>query len=299
MVSTGVIVGVVVIVVGLVIGITIAFALSYRNRPSITFPSPLQEFREPVIWTYWEGPKPAIIEMCEESIHYQAKRAGLQVIGVTPHTLTNYVKMPEVYHTLLTPSQRSDVLRCALLYAYGGIWLDMDVIATGDFSIFRKLFQRKKLFAYRIEELANSYSMACLISKARLPATEKWFRAVMKKLVNLHTQPESLKDLGIGVLWKIFKTNPEEVTSLESGKTVEVLYKNKVEDLCVFYRPFQPFIVLFHSKFDKELKKKSREELAKDDSNMCRLLSNYKDFSLACSSSSFVNKSATSGSTVA
>lgn len=81
------------------------------------------------IWTYWEGRRPPIIDLCIRSIQrhnpetYVVGPDDLKSLGV-PKSIMDL--KPKVSH-----AHFSDCLRYWLLHTFGGIWIDADCICTG------------------------------------------------------------------------------------------------------------------------------------------------------------------------
>lgn len=77
------------------------------------------------IWTYWEGVKPPIIQLCLETI--QKWNPNFRCLG--PEDLEE-LGAAEVLapYTSLHITRRSDLLRWWLLKEYGGLWIDADMV---------------------------------------------------------------------------------------------------------------------------------------------------------------------------
>ena len=81
-----------------------------------------------VIWQYWEtvGEKPAFVDGL---LAIARKRAGLEIIVVTPETLRRY--LPDIPHEVFNISEiahKADMIRTMLVMRHGGMWLDSDAI---------------------------------------------------------------------------------------------------------------------------------------------------------------------------
>jgi hypothetical protein len=95
-----------------------------------------------IVWAYWEnkdGDTPTHIKLCFETFkkHLNEK---YKVIILDQNSVKKY--LPEVRNDLndLLIAQKVDYYRIALLYKYGGIWVDADTIIMRDFDeIFDKL----------------------------------------------------------------------------------------------------------------------------------------------------------------
>lgn len=94
-----------------------------------------------IIWQYWgqgidAGKLPEIIQICFESV--DKYKEDYQVIRLTDTTISDYLDLPDFVWTKrnnpqFTRTFFSDLLRLALLAAYGGVWLDATILLTGPF----------------------------------------------------------------------------------------------------------------------------------------------------------------------
>ncbi|EIZ8955596.1 capsular polysaccharide synthesis protein [Cronobacter sakazakii] len=89
-----------------------------------------------VIWICWfQGLEhaPELVKRCIESVKYHTPDAN--VIVLNDENIPDYLNLPEYITTkyqagLITKAQYSDIVRCSLLYQYGGIWMDATVFMT-------------------------------------------------------------------------------------------------------------------------------------------------------------------------
>ncbi|KAE8272599.1 capsular polysaccharide synthesis protein [Enterobacter sp.] len=89
-----------------------------------------------VIWICWfQGldSAPELVKRCIASV--QANTPDAQVIILTDENIPDYLTLPEHIKTkyqagLISKAQYSDIVRCSLLYQYGGIWMDATVFMT-------------------------------------------------------------------------------------------------------------------------------------------------------------------------
>lgn len=89
----------------------------------------------PIFIFWWQGEKnlPAIVESCINSIKRNAEMRP--VYFITQYNYYNYVEIPDyiiekVNSGIITITHFADILRMALLYEYGGIWLDATIYLT-------------------------------------------------------------------------------------------------------------------------------------------------------------------------
>jgi mannosyltransferase OCH1-like enzyme len=72
----------------------------------------------------------------------------------------------KLFNTSVKNNQKSDILRLAILYKYGGVYLDCDILKTGDQNIFEqlnKIYSNKRDFYISFEKkncISNSFIAA-------------------------------------------------------------------------------------------------------------------------------------------
>ncbi len=90
-----------------------------------------------VIWQYWgqgfDGELPLMVQLCFASIDQH--KGDYQVIRLCDQTIADYLDLPKfVWEKRQNPEFKhaffADVLRLALLKAYGGIWADATILLT-------------------------------------------------------------------------------------------------------------------------------------------------------------------------
>ena len=87
------------------------------------------------VWMYWENPpghsRPVYLDLCVETINRHLGSYALQLLD--EQSVTDYIDLPErIRHPGIPPDRRADYIRYALLYQYGGVWLDHDLILLRD-----------------------------------------------------------------------------------------------------------------------------------------------------------------------
>ena len=107
------------------------------EKPSIkalkTFPDD-----RPVIWQYWaQGWEnvPPMVRICMDSVDRWAA-SDYRIIRLCDDNLTDYIEVPgwlkeRLCKKIISVAHFSDILRCMLLSAYGGLWLDACTLLTG------------------------------------------------------------------------------------------------------------------------------------------------------------------------
>ena len=88
---------------------------------------------KPIIWSYWENKpgktRPEYIDLCYETFS-KHNRHDFDIKILDEKTVYDY--LPDLRKDInnLPLPQKSDYVRIALLYKYGGIWLDADTIVV-------------------------------------------------------------------------------------------------------------------------------------------------------------------------
>ena len=91
---------------------------------------------KPNIWMYWENKsgktKPEYLKLCYQTIQKNCKNS-FNINLLDEKTVYKY--LPNLRKDLdeyLNIPQKTDYIRLALLYKYGGIWIDSDTIVIKD-----------------------------------------------------------------------------------------------------------------------------------------------------------------------
>lgn len=96
---------------------------------------------EKIIWQYWgqgiDNNLPEIVEICFSSIDLY--KGEYTVIRLNDYNLHEYIELPDfIWEKRKNPEFKhaffADLLRLALLNAYGGIWLDATILLTSEIN---------------------------------------------------------------------------------------------------------------------------------------------------------------------
>lgn len=106
----------------------------YKDKPIYDNRTSTKE-QEPNIWLYWndKSKMPDMVKSCIERIHKNAN--GNRVVIVTEDTVKDYLTLDDVVWEKYNAGKISrthfcDIVRIALLYKYGGVWLDCTLLLT-------------------------------------------------------------------------------------------------------------------------------------------------------------------------
>ncbi len=129
------------------------------------------------VWLYWEGPCPAWIERCRETIlrhggnvnlldraAFEALRADDADIDLDP----------------LLPAHRADYARAFLLARHGGIWLDSDCILMRPLDEVRAAVRRAGFVAHRDRQ--GYFPNGFMAAAKGNDLAERFYRAVAERL---------------------------------------------------------------------------------------------------------------------
>lgn len=109
-----------------------------------------------IIWQYWgqgiDENLPELVKICFESIDRYC--SDYQIIRLDDNSLKEYVNLPDyVWNDIGRPKFKhvffSDLLRLALLQAYGGVWIDATILLTGPLP---KKFQSMDFFVFQRDD---------------------------------------------------------------------------------------------------------------------------------------------------
>lgn len=114
------------------------------------------------VWTLWlqgEENAPQVVKNCIKSFRTYLKDRRLIVID--ENSLEKYIKLPK--HIMdkyksgaITKTYFSDIVRCCLLYKYGGLWLDATVFLTDKFPskiLNQDFFMFSKLWLHKVSKM--------------------------------------------------------------------------------------------------------------------------------------------------
>ena len=83
----------------------------------------------PIVWLYWEGPMPSVVDLCVRSI--QRHNPSAKLIGPADVEAMEGSGEVRAITRPLSPAFRTNLLRVWLIWKYGGVWVDADTICTG------------------------------------------------------------------------------------------------------------------------------------------------------------------------
>ena len=165
---------------------------------------------KPIIWTYWETKpgktKPEYLDLCLDTL-FKYCNDDFNIIRLNEKNIYDYLPNLRKDMDQLLIAQKTDYIRVALLYKYGGIWIDADTIVMRKLNdIISKLNEGYDYIGFGCSEpiCFNGYpkpSNGVMASKKSSVLME----AVLKDLDNMldsKKQNYDYFDLGKVVLWR-------------------------------------------------------------------------------------------------
>ena len=111
----------------------------------------------PVWICWWQGydNAPDLVKMCRANLYNVLDLSEFQIVEITFENLKDYIDFPgwiwEKYNSgIITKTQLSDLLRCGLLYYYGGLWMDTTYYLTKPLSA--EMLEEKDLYTLHLDE---------------------------------------------------------------------------------------------------------------------------------------------------
>lgn len=166
------------------------------------------------IWYCWlqgEQELPAVVDLCYKSLKKNAN--GHPIYFITLENYKKYVTIPDFIENLyfegkIFPAHFSDILRVALLYKHGGLWMDATLYLTKNIS--------ENIFQFSFYSIKNS-EFGSFVSKCR------WTVGFMAGYKN-----NPLFGAVFDLFCTYIKENPVQVDYLMMDYFIDILYqKNK------------------------------------------------------------------------
>lgn len=256
---------------------------------------------EKYIWLYWENPagkeKPYHIQLCHDLV--KKFNPDSKVIILNQDTVHKFVDLPRGWYNLKHIAHKADYVRVALLYKYGGIYLDSDMISLDSLDRVFDLLKKHSFvgFEYRDPVVkngkviprpkykdGNTYRVyiAFLAVRPKSLLFKKWLEENNRQLVD--GNQDDWHFIGRRVMNPLLRryTRDKRMTyyAFHTEKTVTpITLKNKKKwystelpvEGTVVKDTYQPFITLFNSRMP-ELKKIDRDNFEKNNWLICRVL---------------------------
>lgn len=194
---------------------------------------------KPTIWLYWENShkrkeEPDLIKRCKKI--YQKYDNIIILNEVTIHDyLPDLIDCSRVEHL----AQKVDYYRAKLMYEYGGIWLDFDMILLNDLSyLYNELNEYDMMGSYNNKE--KICSIPFLVFKPKSKIAKLWYEYCEEYIKSdKHIHWASLGGIALG---KIIHDNNfmNKVKPIPSNLSYSLGYKNGKYNL--YYKTEPDFV---------------------------------------------------------
>lgn len=129
------------------------------------------------IWTYWQGPKSPMVEICFKS--WKKHLPDWEIMILNENTIWNYINKSEVpknYDNLDSVQRKKDVIALILLKKYGGVWMDASILVIDDSlnNWFKDMMIKYDTVIYETPQYESGIEMWFVISKSKSYFIEQW-----------------------------------------------------------------------------------------------------------------------------
>lgn len=142
------------------------------------------------IFLYWEGPKHSYLDLCIETVYRHNPDFNIYLLD--QETIYNF--LPELKDNenflKLSKNFKSDYIRSRLLYRYGGIYLDVDII------VFKPLKKYLEIAEQYGAVIIGVDGTGCIISKAKSETIGLWAQEQDRVI----SEVEKVEEIGYSVL---------------------------------------------------------------------------------------------------
>lgn len=227
----------------------------------------------PTVWQYWETKsghsKPGYIDYSMDMVKKACEMDDLNYIRLSPDNISNYLdvsELPENWHKISEIAHKADYLRAVILYKYGGLWLDADVIATDSLKPLLDDLKTSDWVVFGDDNL--EFSIAIFATRKKSPLLKKWIEEMDNKISK--STKFQWTEIGYDILYPIWKNWIKENRGIwrwkiyKDRETCFPLYWNEWEKFFqrgnsgFLKRNFQPVIDMFNAKFPDWFKKMNR-----------------------------------------
>ena len=165
------------------------------------------------IWMYWEDRKgerkPAYLDLCLETVRRHSP--AFDVVLLNERSVRDH--LPDLREDIFRTREiahRADYIRARIVFEYGGIWLDSDIVLMRDIQVEQAL-QEYDFAGCGIEY--GKPSIWFFAAQKGAPVLHKWIEGMDRVLDRKKLNPLSVffpyklrwTELGYDILWKIFE----------------------------------------------------------------------------------------------
>jgi hypothetical protein len=177
---------------------------------------------KPYIWLYWDNVNdtktPAFIELCRETVYKNCSKQ-FNIVLLNKDNIESYLpELKTIKNKMekLIIAHKVDIYRIMLLYKYGGIYLDSDIIIMKDLSdIIKKLEEYDFVgFGCTGVKCKNGYGSPSNWALASRPGTTLMKNIFDKQLAKLDSNKIEYHTLGKMAIWE---TLGDMITAKQDG----------------------------------------------------------------------------------
>lgn len=235
--------------------------------------------QKPYLWQYWEGIMPDYINLCMETVNKHCS-INFNIIRLNKQNI--YMYLPEIkeyedkINKLIIPHQ-VDIYRIMLLYKYGGIYMDADVIVLKNpIEIIHKLKEYDFIgFGCTGDNCTYGYGNPSNWLLASRPNTKLMSNILKTLLDKLNKQDRfDYHDLGKMVIWKeldnLIKTQnykyfhyPNKIDGTRDRDGKWVTSDRIFSDEKIDYEDEMNmiFLIIYNSETNDDIKKMSKNDI--------------------------------------
>jgi hypothetical protein len=249
------------------------------------------------IWQYWEGDKPDYIKLCMETVDKKCSEK-FNIVRLNKDNIKQYLpelsKYEDKINKLIIP-HKVDIYRIMLLYKYGGIYMDADVIVLRDPSEIMEKLKEFDFVGFGCTGNKCKYgymepSNWILASRPNTNLMKNILQNLLNKLENhKDTDKFNYHDLGKIVIWSELKKMSQNGYSYyhypntidgTRDKDGNWITDNKIfsnEKINYDNEKNMLFLILYNSEMSNDIKKMSQNDILNKDWNYTKFIKKSLD----------------------
>jgi hypothetical protein len=235
------------------------------------------------IWMYWENKpghsRPPYLDLALETIKYHS--GSYEIVLLDEQTVRDYLKIPRIVKRFAENAHKADYIRFNLLYQYGGVWLDCDLILLRNIeAAIEPFIANYDYIGYGREYGKPSISFmacqkGCQLLEMSLEEIDKFLLRKRWKHLPFNQVALGWNELGYDILWKFtnrYKYYHHERRMFAPTVWSDWKYFKRTDVDIDEYLSHNPFAVHFYNKmmFD-EFKDVSIDKILNGDTLLSKL----------------------------
>lgn len=260
----------------------IHFDLTHYKEPS----------EKPYLWLYWDNvdgnQTPAYIDLCYETVSNKC-RDTFEIVRLNKNNIKKYI--PELleyeqYMSDLIIAHKVDIYRIMLMYKYGGLYLDSDIIVLSDLSDIIKKLRKYDFVGFGCtgDKCLDGYSEPSNWAMASRPNSILMARILENiKQTILNKKTLEYHEIGKMVLWEELKklSGDDDYKYYHYSSTIDGTRDSDGEWVTndrifsneqINYTDNLLFFTMYNSGISQEIKNMTRSEILSKDWNFTKYL---------------------------